>query len=191
MAKGEKAGRSPDRAQRTRACLVDTALRVFNEVGFWGTDSNALARQAGFSPGTFYRHFSDKRAIFLAAYQAWIDTEQQVIAARVARLKDRRSLTAGAFVDYLIEHHGRWRTFRASLRALAPGDPELQRAIRVHRKQHLDVLGELLGRRELARGLAMLYTLDGLTDALADNEPHHLGIKAKHVTDTVRGLVVR
>src|SRR5262245_36194972 len=123
MAKAAKPRRAPDRAERTRASLVETAMRVFNEVGFWGTDSNAIAREAGYSPGTFYRHFSDKRAIFLAAYHSWSEHEAEQLGALLARShangNGKRNGAAGAFVDYLVEHHGRWRTFRASLRALA------------------------------------------------------------------------
>jgi AcrR family transcriptional regulator len=187
MGKGAKAGRAPDRSHRTRTSLVATALRVFNEVGYWGTDSNALAREAGYSPGTFYRHFGDKRAIFLAAYQVWIEEERALLAARLARVKDRR----GAFVDFLLEHHGRWRTFRASLRALAAGDADLQRAIADHRRQLLEMIAELIGRRDLARGLVVLYTLDGMSDALASGEPKRLGVTVKAVTHTMRGMIVR
>ncbi|HTJ44179.1 MAG TPA: TetR/AcrR family transcriptional regulator [Kofleriaceae bacterium] len=179
----------PDRSRQTRAVLVETALKVFNDVGYWGTDSNALAREAGYSPGTFYRHFVDKRAIFIAAYQAWSAAEEELLRARMLRAKEKELDRAGTFVDFLIEHHGRWRTFRSSTRALAAGDGELQRAVREHRRRHLAVLGDLLGRREIARGLVVLYTLDGLSDALANGEPKHLGVSAREVTDRVRGMV--
>ena len=179
----------PDRSRQTRTALVETALRVFNEVGYWGTDSNALAREAGYSPGTFYRHFVDKRAIFIAAYQSWSAMDEDLLRARMQRAKEKNGDRAGVFVDFLIEHHGRWRTFRSSTRALAAGDSELQRAIREHRRRHLAVLGDLLGRREIARGLVVLYTLDGLSDALAIGEPKQLGVSAREVSDRVRGLV--
>ena len=190
MGKVAKAGRTPERSRQTRATLVDTALRVFNEVGFWGTDSNSLAREAGYSPGTFYRHFVDKRAIFIAAYHSWSTDDEVRMRARLERARDKGADVAGAFVDFLIEHHGRWRTFRASTRALAAADTELQRAIRDHRRRHLATLADLIGRREIASALVVLYTLDGLSDALAIGEPKQLGVTARDVTDRVRGLMV-
>jgi AcrR family transcriptional regulator len=191
MAKAAKAVvRTPDRSRQTRAILVETALRVFNEVGYWGTDSNSLAREAGYSPGTFYRHFVDKRAIFIAAYQSWSAGDEELLRTRMDRAKQKGVDIAGAFVDFLIEHHGRWRTFRACTRALAAGDTELQRAVREHRRRHLAVLVDLLGRRDIARGLIVLYTLDGLSDALAVGEPRQLGVAARDVTDHVRGMVI-
>ena len=178
-----------DRAHRTRASLVATAMRVFNEVGYWGTDSNALARAAGYSPGTFYRHFADKRAIFLAAYEAWARLEHTALLARIEAARTRRADVAGAFVDFIVEHHGRWRTFRASLGALAANDPELQKAIRAQRRRHLDVLSTMVGRRDRARNLVVLYTLEGLSDALADGEPRRFGVSAKAATNRVRATL--
>ena len=61
--------------EATRAALVRAALEVFNQVSFHDTDTNKLARAAGYSPGTFYRHFPDKRSIFLAAYALWLVEE--------------------------------------------------------------------------------------------------------------------
>src|SRR4051794_8884139 len=70
-------------ADATRARLLATAAQTFNEVGYDGTDSNKLARLAGYSPGTFYRHFPDKRAIFLAAYSAFLRVEWEALSQRV------------------------------------------------------------------------------------------------------------
>src|SRR5439155_19483347 len=75
---GEPPGaRRPRRGSpaETRARLVAAAAREFGRVGYDGTDSNRLARAAGYAPGTFYKHFADKRAIFLEAYRAWVTAE--------------------------------------------------------------------------------------------------------------------
>lgn len=189
MAKVAKAGNHADRSLRTRDRLVTTAMRVFNQVGFWGTDSNELARAAGYSPGTFYRHFADKRAIFLAAYQQWAAHEDEQLTVRLSRARDKGHDATGVFVDFIVEHHGRWRTFRSSMRALADGDPELQRAIRDHRKRHVDHLGQVAGGRDPSHRLLVLYTLDGLTDGLAIDEPRSHGTSTRKLTTKVRGLV--
>ena len=61
-------GKSPS---STRERLVEAAADAFNAHGFHGTDTNKIARAAGFAPQTFYRHFEDKLAIFIAVYEAW------------------------------------------------------------------------------------------------------------------------
>jgi AcrR family transcriptional regulator len=55
----------------TRARLVAAAREEFVDHGFAGTDSNKIARRAGFAPQTFYRWFKDKTDIFLAVYGGW------------------------------------------------------------------------------------------------------------------------
>ena len=59
----------------TRERLVAAAAAVFNRDGYHGTDSNRIARAAGYAAGTFYKHFADKREILLAAYEAWVTSE--------------------------------------------------------------------------------------------------------------------
>src|SRR5476651_1495739 len=64
--------RNPDESRRA---LVEAAATLFNSVGYNGTDSNRIARAAGYAPGTFYAHFPDKLAIFLAVYDGWVSAE--------------------------------------------------------------------------------------------------------------------
>src|ERR1700679_2017991 len=49
----------------TSSRLVDAGAKEFAECGFQGTDTNKIARRAGFAPQTLYRWFDDKTAIFL------------------------------------------------------------------------------------------------------------------------------
>jgi AcrR family transcriptional regulator len=55
--------------QESRRALLKAAAKIFNSEGYFATDSNRIARAAGYAPGTFYTHFADKRAIFLAVYE--------------------------------------------------------------------------------------------------------------------------
>jgi AcrR family transcriptional regulator len=154
---------------------VETAAQIFNEVGHDGTDSNAIARAAGYSPGTFYRHFEDKRGIFLAAYLRYLRGEWERLEEKLASLPDASLELAGALVDGLLAHHRKWRTFRASLRGLQGTDAEVRRILRGSRKQQLELLAGLrarLGSRKRAHeeDLMFLLTLERACDALADGE---------------------
>src|SRR5258708_17971763 len=102
--------RSPDRTgpqrrrqpDETRRALIEAAARIFNSVGYHGTDSNRIAREAGYAPGTFYIHFPDKLAIFLAVYETWVSAEWssiEVILKSGARAMRRRPSRA------VLEHH--------------------------------------------------------------------------------------
>src|SRR5262249_29971083 len=123
----------------TRDRLVAAAADVFNRNGYHGTDSNRLARAAGYAPATFYKHFADKRAILLAAYERWVTSEWQAIGAalRAAAWPDER---AARIVTLVLAHHRRWAGLRASLRALVATDAVVRRFHRVQRRRQLDLL---------------------------------------------------
>ncbi|MFN9251882.1 MAG: TetR/AcrR family transcriptional regulator, partial [Brevundimonas sp.] len=75
-------GNRPDTRQpTTRDALLAAAAKAFNEHGFSGTDTNRIAREAGFAPQTFYRHFTDKTDIFIRVYELWQEDERARIAA--------------------------------------------------------------------------------------------------------------
>ena len=48
----------------TRQALIEAALQVFLERGFARATTREIARRAGLSEGTMYRHFSDKYELF-------------------------------------------------------------------------------------------------------------------------------
>lgn len=52
-----------DRRSRTRDLVLDTALRLFNEHGYLGVRVEDIAKQAGVSRATFYKHFSEREQI--------------------------------------------------------------------------------------------------------------------------------
>lgn len=159
----------------TRDLLVAAAAAAFNRSGFHGTDTNRIAREAGFAPQTFYRHFPDKLAIFLAVYEDW---ERQGAAGtnRAAREPDPDA----AIADAIIAHHCAWAGFRRSLRLLA-SENEAVRAVRnAGRMRQITAL-----RRTPAQAasdatlLAALLVIERLADAVADGEWADFGVTAE------------
>lgn len=160
--------------EETRRRLVAAAGVVFNRDGYDGTDSNAIAREAGYSPGTFYKHFEDKRAIFIAVYDEWVAEEWRAIDRILA--SDSRT-KARELVVSVVELHERWRVFRRSLRALASRDPEMRRAHVRGRKRQL----ETMGAHRRARHLFLLYAIERTADAIADGEHEGLGVEREEL----------
>jgi AcrR family transcriptional regulator len=56
-----------ERGDTTRARLIAAATAVAAEQGYAHATTRAIAEAAGVSEGTIYRHFPDKKALFLAA----------------------------------------------------------------------------------------------------------------------------
>src|ERR1700735_347167 len=169
----------------TRPALIETAARIFNSAGYHGTDSNRIAREAGYAPGTFYVHFADKLAIFLEVYETWVSAEWSSIEeilksggpARTIRQRLSRAV---------LEHHRKWRTFRASLRALGATDARVHAARVASRDRQIETMTRLLRARNTpvpsrARMLAQLLFAEALCDAVAEGDAKSLGIREDEI----------
>ena len=119
-------------SEQTRARLIAAAQAEFNTRGFHGTDTNRIARHAGYAPQTFYRHFPDKTAVFLAVYDGWWRAEAEAVGLALAGSKGKGGMLAAAQI--VLEFHERWRGFRRSLRHLAVEDLRVRKARAVARK---------------------------------------------------------
>jgi AcrR family transcriptional regulator len=181
--KGRPARGAPE---ETRERLVRAAAEVFNRDGYQGTDSNALARAAGYAPGTFYKHFENKREIFLAAYQAWVDAEWAGLGQLLAEGGPQQKL-ARRLVALTLDLHRRSAVFRRSLRALVATDEAARDFYRGERRRQLELLREWsrrpgVQRRSAEEGMALLYTLERVCDSIADGEAESLGLREGPLT---------
>jgi TetR/AcrR family transcriptional regulator len=56
-----------ERAKITRAKILDTAIRIFSEFGFYGTRVDAVAAEAGVNKQRIYAYYGSKNSLFEAA----------------------------------------------------------------------------------------------------------------------------
>lgn len=175
--------RKPD---ETRKRLLDAAETAFNSRGFEGTDTNRIARAAGYAPQTFYRHFDDKTDIFLAVYDRWWRDEGAAIA-RVIAAGGRAEDIANVAMSF----HARWRIFRRSLRHLAVADSRVRAARAKARRQQLQSLAAIPRRAvpEMALLTASLLALERLCDAAAEGELSDLGISKATARNMIANAV--
>jgi AcrR family transcriptional regulator len=169
--------------EQTRERLVAAAASLFNRAGYHGTDSNRIAREAGYSTGVFYKHFKDKREKFLAAYEIWVASEWKGVAAELAAGGTRDAL-ARRLVALSIRFHTRWRGLRASLLELVFSDAEVRRFYRAQRRRQLDTMAELrvgIGAKAHPRedDAVHLFTTERTCDAIAQGELRALGLRRK------------
>src|SRR5271163_2121543 len=128
---------------KTREALLEAAARIFNSAGYHGTDSNRIAREAGYAPGTFYVHFPDKLAIFLEVYEKWVREEWTAIEAIMKSGGSARAMRTRLSRAVML-HHRKWRTFRASLRALSATDARVHAARVASRQRQLETMTRLI-----------------------------------------------
>lgn len=72
------------RGERRIAQLLEAAAAVFCRSGYTAASTNAIAREAGVSPGTLYQFFPNKEAIAVSLgdqlLQQWQESQEQALA---------------------------------------------------------------------------------------------------------------
>jgi AcrR family transcriptional regulator len=63
-----------ERSERSRAGILDSALKLFAHRGFGATSVRDIAEAAGVSKGNVYHHFPDKESIFRALLDRYFET---------------------------------------------------------------------------------------------------------------------
>lgn len=169
---GPRARRGSPEDTRTR--LVAAAAEQFEVHGYFATDSNRIARAAGYAPGTFYKHFADKTEAFVAVYEQWIARQWDEVAIIAAEGKTQRE-KAERIADQVIAHHRAWPGLRASLRALVALEPAVRKAHRLGRRHQMALMAQL-GLDDVARNAVLLLQVERVADAIADGELRELGV---------------
>lgn len=170
--------------EQTRARLVTTAGEIFNRVGYHGTDSNRIAKEAGYATGTFYKHFKDKREAF-----AWVTSEWSAIDAELSAGRNPEE-TARRLVKLSIDFHTKWRGLRASLLELVFTDEEVRRFYRSQRRRQMDEIAQLRHRLGIPRGrreddAIHLFTTERTYDAIGQGELQALGLDREIVVEAM------
>ncbi len=101
-------GKQPnaERSRRTRAALIRAGRDLFSERGFGATATEEIVARAGVTRGALYHQFADKRALFLAVFEAVERDLAERLAQAVAGESDAtRMLEIGcrAFLDACTE----------------------------------------------------------------------------------------
>jgi len=84
-----------DRSRETRRKLLDAARVLFTERGYHETRPLDIARKARVGSGTFYLHFADKCACFLAFVDEAAQDVQKVVDERTVGAKNLQELVIG------------------------------------------------------------------------------------------------
>lgn len=174
---------------QTRERLIRAAASQFNRFGYHGTDSNSIAKEAGYATGSFYKHFRDKREIFLAAYEQWVAAQWDEIDLELSRMQQAEE-TARRLVELSIKFHTKWRGLRACLMELVFSDMEVRKFFRAQRRHQLDFIARLrarfgLSRRTREQDAIHLYMTERVFDAIGQGEVQSLGLDKEAVVDAM------
>ena len=162
--------------EATSERLLKAAASEFNEHGFGGTDTNRIARRAGFAPQTFYRWFEDKLEIFIRTYERWQREEFGTVSTLLAK-----NASAIRLARAVVAYHKAYLVFRRSLRQLSVENDTVRAARARSRLNQIAYIKKLSPSRvrDDASIAAMLLQTERLADALAEGEFHDMGLDKK------------
>lgn len=180
--------RATRRKPESLAKIKRAARKLFVERGYHATRPQDIAREAGLGHGTFYLHFPDKRACFLAFVE---DARQELDAHVHECVGDRQTLdeliaaTLHAIFDYAQSHPG---VLNAALSDEAIIDAEGAQAVPILQRWGYD-WGETLVKAAGAGHIAPFYDADIIGQAIV-GAIHQVSSEAAR-TDRSKHDVVR
>src|SRR5467141_5110062 len=147
-----------EQTEKNRAAILETAQRLFRTHGFESVGVADLMREAGFTHGGFYNHFSSKEALAKEACQAALGKANAAFADLLQRGKGNpwRRYVA----DYLTKEHrddpGSGCTLGALSADAARQGPELQAGFAKAIEQVIDIFADHLAKASPAEPRASL-----------------------------------
>lgn len=175
----------------TRRRLVHAAAETFNTHGYSGTDVRRIVDAAGYATGTFYKHFTDKDDVLVAAFEAWVAEEWEALGQAITAADDPAT-RAERIVAISIEQHARWHGLRQAMAGLRMTN---ERAARAHvelQRHQVAILANLRATisphstRPPEADVLLVMLIERTVEGMACDEPAHLGLDA----DLMRRMLV-
>ncbi|MFH8582861.1 TetR family transcriptional regulator [Streptomyces celluloflavus] len=101
-------GGARTKSEQTRALILETAMRLFQERGYEKTTMRAIAQEAGVSVGNAYYYFDSKAALITGFYDRMVREHAAVTRARLQGIADfgeRVEVALLAWVDCAEPYH--------------------------------------------------------------------------------------
>ncbi|MFD0316874.1 TetR family transcriptional regulator [Streptomyces flavalbus] len=98
---GPAEGAAPSKSEQTRALILETAMRLFEERGYDKTTMRAIAKEAGVSVGNAYYYFEGKEHLIQGFYDRIAAEHQAAVREVLARETDLEARLAGVLKVWL------------------------------------------------------------------------------------------
>ena len=98
---GPDDGATPTKSEQTRALILETAMRLFQERGYDKTTMRAIAKEAGVSVGNAYYYFAGKEHLIQGFYDRIAAEHQVAVRDVLDRETDLEARLAGVLRTWL------------------------------------------------------------------------------------------
>ena len=190
------------RSRETYEKILEAAAGLFGERGFHATQTPDIAARAGISVGGLYRHFRDKRQIFIELIHTALERNRIVQSALVAAWEEniaRGNVDLRAVVDGIVDWT--WGASRLpapliqTFQALSHEDETLASLRdsydRFDRLSFARVIEQITSKRDIPSPLAAATVIDIAIETLALWSAVHPGAVSRGVKQATADMVYR
>ena len=186
--------RSIERKQK----ILSSGFKLFCEHGYYKTNTIEIAKHAGVSTGAVYSYFKDKREIYIAAFDSYLE---EISGRLFEELEQSQTLPLPDFVEnwvtVYLELYADSGHALAQLRMMILEDEEINRHFSDLENEYFMKLIRLLNKNGVERADLMetIYTCCILIDALRQEQSSfsHIGLNffifQEQVTSTILQLL--
>jgi len=188
--------RNGRRRPESLARLKQAARKLFVERGYDATRPQDIARQAGLGHGTFYLHYPDKRACFLAFVEdARLELDQHVRARRVpgSGLEQRIAATLTAIYEYSDSHPGVMRAAMTDGRVIDAEGADVQPLLMQWGAEWAEIVREAADEGNACNSLNLDIIGQAIAGALhqASRESHRSGRSREELVKNLTAFLAR
>ncbi|MFT8313147.1 MAG: TetR/AcrR family transcriptional regulator [Clostridium sp.] len=178
MAKAEIRKPRQARSIEKKNKIIQAGMKLFMEKGFYNTNTNEIAKEAGVSIGIIYHYFQDKKAIFLACMDQMTPKFDFNMVQQLHLSKDRKELEAflSDIIDKNIQFHAMSKAGHEEFQAMRHLDPDVEQYMNQFEDKFLSEIADALP----ALGLSIshprekldiiFHMIDQYCDAVAINK---------------------
>lgn len=170
------------RSIQTKSKIVEAAVQLFKEKGYYNTNTKEIAKAAGVATGSFYSYFADKREVFIEAYNEHKERFNTIIETGIRDImaldpKDKRDMFR-QILRLILDAHHIFDFLHPELDILSVTDPEFKKVCqeyvglgtRITTGFLKQVEGDLRVKDLEAAGTVMFFSLRRIIDLLAHNQ---------------------
>ena len=146
--------------------LIQAGFRLFCEKGYFNTNTIEIAKEAGVSTGTVYSYFKDKKDIFLASFEDFLNTHYQPLVKELADTPQPIDVKAliDKCIDLYINLYGSSKEAVSELGKMQEIDPEIMQHFAVYEDMLLSSIVKVfesssISKQNMDEKIYLLYTL--------------------------------
>lgn len=176
--------------------IIEAGLALFCQKGFYHTNTVEIAQAAGVSTGTVYSYFKDKKDIYTAAFESFLDSHLRPLLAELALLQkpvDIR-LFIDKCIDLFIDLYINSKHTINELGLMQESNPEIMQYFATYEDLILSSFVECLDHpgitnQNLSEKMYLLYTL---ADILGQEQAfhYHKSIDLKILREQITAMLV-